>query len=131
MKSDSRANDSYDPIIFSESKTYKTNTEVWYRANDSYDPILFSESKIYNMNTEVWLIPKLMTLMIQFVLVNQKHTTHTPKSELVVFFVNQNVQSKHWSLNQEPIMLILVILSVFSFSESKTYNTNTEAMNWF
>ncbi len=30
LKSDTQVNDSYDPIIFSESKIYNINTEVWY-----------------------------------------------------------------------------------------------------
>ncbi len=46
-KSDTQANDSYDPVRFSESKTYNTHTEVWASC--------FLWIKMYKANTETWI----------------------------------------------------------------------------
>lgn len=51
---DSRTNDSYEPMFFSESKTYSLTDS---QTNDSFEPLLFSESKTNSANNVVQIIP--------------------------------------------------------------------------
>ncbi len=82
MKSETRVNDLFDLVLFSELKTYKTNSK-----SDTQRSLLWSNSFWWtkNIQNKHWsLIPELMTLMIQLFLVNQKYTTWTPKSDTQV-----------------------------------------------